>query len=167
MGGKPRKEPGPVPITTPIEKPDWDKHVKGQPFELLWLQFQGTANSLAIRYGGKVYLTGSALTKKNPRDIDIRIIISQKERRRQFGEIGKYRLPDGSLVEVHRSNMDTWSQSRWKQSYEGVKSNRDAADRGYDYPFDIQIMDEAMDANFKDHPRIRMDAMPDEWIEWK
>jgi len=163
MGGKPRIQP----ITTAIEKPDWDKHVKDRPFELFWLRFQGMANSLAMRYGGKVYLCGSALTRSDPRDYDIRIVISQKERKRQFGEIGWYRMPDGSLVDIHRSNMNAWSTARWKQSYEGVKSNRDLADRGYDYPFDVQIMDEAMDVHFKDKPRIRMDAMPDEWIEWR
>lgn len=155
----------PQPITGPIENPTW-ADIEGQPFELFWLKFQRTANSLAIRYGGKVYLVGSALTKEAPRDYDIRIIIPQRERRRQFGETGLYRLEDGTLTETNRSNMDAWSTAKWRQSYEGLRRNREMEEMGFVYPFDIQIMDEAMDVNFKKHPRIRMDAMPDEWIEW-
>ena len=33
------------------------------------------AQCMAARFGGPVYLVGSALTKENPRDVDIRIVI--------------------------------------------------------------------------------------------
>ena len=43
------------------------------------------ANQLYGYYGGPVYLVGSALTDENPRDIDIKVVVSRKDFERLFG----------------------------------------------------------------------------------
>lgn len=48
------------------------------------------ANQLYGYYGGPVYLIGSALYNENPRDIDIRVVISVTDFNRIYGNYEKF-----------------------------------------------------------------------------
>lgn len=45
------------------------------------------ANQIAARYGRPVYLVGSALQLQDPRDVDVRCIITDKEFEARFGRV--------------------------------------------------------------------------------
>jgi hypothetical protein len=50
------------------------------------LSFLGNANSLALFFGGPVYLVGSYLTSLHPSDIDVRLAMDFNDARAFFGE---------------------------------------------------------------------------------
>lgn len=66
------------------------------------------ANQLYAYYGGPVYLVGTALEKEECRDIDIRVVVSNKDFDRLFGPVDVF-LKEYSSGEF---GLTTW---RWAE----------------------------------------------------
>ncbi len=114
--------------------------------------FKGQANYLVGRYGAPVFLTGSALTSEHPRDIDIRIVLSDKEVSRLYGhDFPKRSETIGELLDWEwRRLRDNLRQSRSLSNWSG-------------YPIDFQIQSEMEALAYKDCRRLRLDSAPS-WV---
>lgn len=82
----------------------------------MFLKLRKWAQKAAKEEGGHIYLVGSVLTKYQPRDIDIAIIIPIKEFEKRFGkvprkagtpELNKYmqELREKNIDRYHEANM--------------------------------------------------------------
>lgn len=146
------------------EKPDrfpapqikW-KHIKGKPYEQFFKGFQMHANSLAMYFGGPVYLVGSALVETRPRDHDVRVVIGEQDRDRLFGEI------NGTTVLTNQ-----WCRAIWEQHYEGLKQSRALQGFASMWRIDLQVQSEAQARRHFAKERLRLDASPDKWlgVDW-
>jgi ribonucleotide monophosphatase NagD (HAD superfamily) len=109
-------------------------------------KFEVTANAVAARYGGKVYLVGSALSKKNPRDYDVRVVIEDDDFRRLFG----------------------WNDEKaadWAARYDQLKNSRQfSMEMALNIDFQVQ---KKSDARFygRQRPKMRLDKAPDDFFE--
>jgi hypothetical protein len=54
--------------------------------ELLVVQLQPWADQMATRFGRPVYLVGSSLRMADPRDVDVRVVVSDEEFRARYGD---------------------------------------------------------------------------------
>lgn len=151
MGGKPRKKPEPK---DPRDE-RFERDFEGKTYENFALYFQMQANALAMKYGGPVYLVGGALTQENPRDYDIRIVITNQDCTRLFGE-----------REPTRHITDFWSEAEWRQRSEGLKQSRLLYSR-VNYRLDVQIQNEDEASRYKDEARIRLDSATDYHLNWR
>jgi hypothetical protein len=112
--------------------------------------FQHQANLYVGLYGAPIFLVGSTLSKDVPRDIDIRVILSDEEMWRLFGR----------PYEPKKENL--WEEWQWKRAAENLKRSRElSAWSGYPIDFQVQSMAEA--SPHKDLPAIRLDSAPD-WV---
>ena len=116
--------------------------------------FKKQANWYAAYYGAPVYLVGSALTKERPRDIDVRITLSDEEFWRFYGRP----IPphEGSK---DQQEMQGW---QWSQLADHLKRNRKLGHYG-GYPIDFQLQTLAEAKQFEHKERIRLDDAPD-WV---
>lgn len=140
---------------------DWEH--AGKPYERFVRCIQQTANSLAMRYGGPVYLVGGALTEEVPNDYDVRLVIGHRDWTRLFGQ-----LAGGD----RRGN---WSEADWRRAYNNLKQSRELAMylRGMpcrNVDFQIQLTSEAN--HHLDKLRVRIDAANEKEIgagyeKWK
>lgn len=117
------------------------------------LSFVGQANQLAARYGGPVYLVGSALTCETPSDFDVRVIITQADADRLYG------------TDTTRTLEAVWSMQSWRMAYDALKQSRRST-RAYAgmATIDVQIQVGEQDC-YKDKPRRRLDQAP-AWL-WR
>lgn len=60
-----------------------------------WVKMRRFAAYMAARFNAPVYLVGSALHKANPRDIDIRVVISDEHFKARYGIDSNGWLRDG------------------------------------------------------------------------
>lgn len=94
------------------------------------LQFRANANSLAMAYGGPLYLVGSALTSPEPGDIDLRLCMEREDMETLFG--GDF--------DAH--GID-WSPAKWRRVREELKQSRRLTRRwrggGPAWRFDFQF----------------------------
>lgn len=127
--------------------------------------FQRQANGIACRLGAPVWLVGSALTnpdQPNPRDWDVRVVVSDRDMKRLFGcEDPAVRSPARMLPngEVAGGEFLPWE---WVRAYENLKQSRKLA-----YIFarniDFQVQSETEAHGYRNHPRLRLDVVPD-WV---
>ena len=79
--------------------------------ETFALRFRGNANSLAMAYGGPMFLVGSVLTSLEPGDIDLRLILERTEMEALFGK-------------DFDSHGLEWSPAKWRVEREQLKQSR-------------------------------------------
>jgi hypothetical protein len=127
------------------------------PYEGFAYLIQMTADALASRYGGPLYLVGGALKDKTPNDYDVRVIMSEADLTRLFG-------PDDSHEPRDPDAMTT--PRKWRILREELKRSRRLARHGL--PFvDFQIQGEAEAKFYEDQgkPRVRLDRAPEGFFE--
>lgn len=116
-------------------------------------RFQRHANSLAMLFGGPVYLVGGALVATDPRDHDVRVVIDERDRVRRFG-------PRGELANGQ------WDRATWLLKAEGLKQSRRLSEHFSCYRIDFQIQLDVDAARYGTAPRFRLDAAPDDLLAW-
>lgn len=127
--------------------------------ELFAARFRANANSLAMAYGGRLWLVGSTLTSNDPGDIDLRCVITHEDAELMFGaDSGPNQGPD-------------WTPGRWRRAREELKQSRRLTRRwkggahpSYVRRFDFQFVMCSPPEMFEigDRPRLRLDTAPDE-----
>lgn len=93
------------------------------------IRFRAQANSLAMAYGGPLYLVGSLLTSLDPGDVDLRLQLEREDMLLWFGEDF-----DAHGIE--------WSPAKWRREREQLKQSRRLSRRWRGYParrFDFQF----------------------------
>lgn len=125
-------------------------NLDGKPYENFVRYFQRCANGLAMRFGGKVYLVGGAVTEPKPRDYDVRVVVSQLDFLRLFGFPAKeYRIEN------------QWGEAEWNRAAENLKQSREAFIYCHALDcrnVDVQIQTVAEANGHLDKPRVRIDA---------
>jgi hypothetical protein len=120
------------------------------------VRFRGNANSLAMTYGGPVYLVGSLLTSPMPGDVDIRITLEREDMDRWFGK----------SWDEHGFE---WTKAKWRLEREQLKQSRRLARRWRGYPttrFDVQFQcclfsdADGLPIMREGKPFLRLDATP-------
>lgn len=118
---------------------------------------RGWANLMASRYGRPVYLVGGALVDAQPRDIDVRCVLSATEFEARFGD---WRSWNHKVATVECDP----GQRRWH--VEIAKMNKQGAGRTHlPIDFQVQALPEAM-AYMKER-RQRIDDVPDLVPPWE
>jgi hypothetical protein len=105
------------------------------------LKFESTANAIAARYGAKVWLVGSALSKKNPRDYDVRVILRDEDLQRLFG-----------------ADLD------WGIKRDNLKQSR-IYSSSMQLPLDFQLQTREVARRYSSHPKMRLDKAPEDFFE--
>ena len=115
--------------------------------------FRPNADSLAMLYGGHLYLVGSALTSEHPGDMDVRIAICGEDYLRLFGK----KLPpeEGQIL----------SPQRWNEEREALKISRRMS-RRYEFRWRIDIQFQ-LDDVLLSHPgpKYQLDATPEHYLQ--
>ncbi len=122
--------------------------------------FRRSANGLAIRYGGPVFLVGGACTGP-ANDWDIVCVLSHESMRRNFGEsYGE----DGNTRTL--ANLYDYAEWEHKLAYYEMKVNRIMSKRfGVTIDFKVQSVKEAYSSTHKGKPSIRCDSLPDHFFK--
>lgn len=114
------------------------------------------ANTIAARFGAHVYLTGSALTKAEPRDIDIRVVLTADQYEARYGNRG--------WVERHLlgDNEPSPGMKRWMAD---VVKLGEWVTRHHQLNIDFQIQHEAevRHYGYDAAPRIQLDDLDEYW----
>ena len=115
--------------------------------------FQGLASSLTSRYGGPIYLVGSALVKPAPLagDYDVRVLLENADIERLFGTDLSY--AEGDLTSVRR----------WRWLREELKQARRMS-RAMRVNIDFQFQHAQHQARYAGKPRLRLDKATDEYL---
>lgn len=115
------------------------------------LRLQQWANTISGYYGVPVYLCGSALLKKNPRDYDIRICLDDRD----------FVVRYGSSTDLEKwcaeKALGMWDHSHWAWSDDCVKRTKNGwaeTQRNIDF----QIQPEYQWDMYKKLPRVRLDT---------
>lgn len=121
--------------------------------------FRRNANGIAVRYGGPVFLVGSACTSFKPNDYDIICVLTDAEMRRNFGP---------TYVDGRHKTLETlYDYAEWETlvAYYELKSSRlQSARMCVPVDFKIQTVFEARESGkYKGKPSIRCDGLPD-WV---
>lgn len=114
--------------------------------------FQEQANHYAIYYQAPIYLVGSVLTSDNPRDIDVRVVLTERQMYRHYGKV------------IGAKATREWKSWMWRRAADQVKRSRQAV-LGMTLDFQIQSEEESSGYmnNPEKHPRVRIDIVPD-WV---
>jgi len=133
-----------------------DTQTPQQRAEEFALRFRAQANSMAMAYGGPLYLVGSMLTSEDPGDVDLRLQLAREDMELWFGE------------DFDAHNLD-WSPAKWRRERESLKQSRRLSRRWRGYParrFDFQFQC-ALFSDFdglpimrEGHPSLRLDTVP-------
>jgi hypothetical protein len=116
-----------------------------------WAALQRLGNGLRGLYGAPVFLCGSALDRNNddPRDIDVRIMLSDAEFRRRYGDPIKWMTEGGT---------GRWTTVRWRWSDDCTKQSRKAW-RETKLNIDIQVYPQFhADTLYAKKRRVRLDT---------
>jgi hypothetical protein len=113
---------------------------------------RGWANLLASRYGRPVYLTGGVLKDAQPRDIDVRVVLSRSEFEARFG---KYEESGRNGYCVRLEAMD--EERRWH--VEIAKMNKQGASNTH-LPIDFQCQPLREAVAYLNEQRVRLDDVP-------
>lgn len=109
-----------------------------------WLQLHDFAHLAHAAFGGRVLLVGSALRRKRPRDVDVRVELLDSEYVAKIGPIGECNTP-----------ATAWSGHCLAWSALGREMTR--------RPIDFQIQPLCVAYWKKDEPRIVLaGSLPDE-----
>lgn len=120
------------------------------------LRFRSNANSLAMAYGGPMYLVGSMLTSLDPGDVDLRIMLEREDLELWFGK------------DFDTPGLD-WSPARWRLEREQLKQSRRLSRRWRGYPcmrFDLQFQNclmsdiDGLPIMRESKPSLRLDTVP-------
>lgn len=133
--------------------------------EKFLLRFRRNANALALRYGAPVWLVGGALRDDDPRDWDVRIILSFEDLKRAYGEPFKRMISTRQGKTVIMRTQDTlfdFAEWEWLRGYDNVKVSRRMSHRMC-APVDFQIQTEQEASAWRRRQRIRLDSTPD-WV---
>lgn len=113
------------------------------------LSARTTANAIACRLGGPVYLCGSALSVWRPADYDVRVVLAEHDLARLFGKA----KPRGDGLD--------WTERDLRRGREQLKQSRRLS-RRFRCNVDFQIQTEAEHAAHEGCPRLRLDTVPDD-----
>lgn len=102
------------------------------------------ANGTAARFGGQVYLVGSALTEEDPRDWDIRVVITDEAARANGWN------PDDRPWDDHAG----WEKQRLRENRKMTVE----LSRLFRRSMDCQLQLESQAVRHDDEPRLRLDA---------
>jgi hypothetical protein len=114
---------------------------------------EGWANHIAGRFNAPVYLVGSALREERPRDIDIRIVLTDEAFMQRYGcprwecDFLGHDVSTPAVVRYHR---DMAKHGEWAGRHHSRGLN-----------FDFQVQDETSAAKYADQPRVRIDKLGD------
>ena len=119
--------------------------------DVLRLHLAGWANQMAARFGFPVYLVGSSLTSPDPRDIDVRVVLSDDAFQARYGVLPQH------------ADRDSWGQwgagsKRWGEDM--AKISRQAAEalhRNIDFQVQAELI--ARHRGFDKRPRVRLDTL--------
>lgn len=124
--------------------------------ETFALRFVGNANSLALAYGGPLYLVGSVLTSLEPGDIDLRLMLEHADMEALFG--GDFE-PRGL----------EWSNAKWRLEREQLKQSRRLTRRWrggcpawrFDFQFQCTLFSDINGLPImREGPHLRLDSVP-------
>lgn len=119
--------------------------------EWFGLSARSTANAIACRLGGPVYLCGSALSVRRPADYDVRVVLAEHDLARLFGK--ETQRGDGDIFD--------WTERDLRRGREQLKQSRRLS-RRFRCNVDFQIQTEAEHAAHEGRPRLRLDNVPDD-----
>jgi hypothetical protein len=115
------------------------------------------ANQIAARFAAPVYLVGSALREEYPRDVDIRIVLTDADFVQRYGI---------SADEPHRIGPHATHSPDYRRLCErywtdiaklGAWASRNHS-RGLN--FDVQVQSDSLAVPFVLHERMRLDDVP-------
>jgi hypothetical protein len=142
--------------------PDIDgapEHIANNPGLVFDLRRVG--NFMADYYRAPVYLVGSALRKADPRDWDIRVILSDDEFTRRFGDVKEWES---------QHIAGSYGKIGWLVSEENHKKSRELQKQMHGKFVDFKVLPESyFNSRWKEelgHPKLRIDTMDQEW-EWE
>jgi len=124
--------------------------------ETFAISFRTNANSMAMAYGGPLYLVGSMLTSLEPGDVDLRLQLTREDLEEWFGKGA-----DEYAIE--------WSPGRWAREREQLKQSRRMTRRWRGYParrFDFQFQTtlfsdvDGLPIMREGKPSMRLDTVP-------
>ncbi len=110
---------------------------------------RGWANQIAARFNAPVYLVGSALREARPRDIDVRVVLSDE----QF--VGRYGI--AATAPYHLGLNDGGEPLRlfWRD----VAKLGDWCARHHGLNIDFQIQSDALAGKYSGMQRLRIDTL--------
>lgn len=117
---------------------------RGAPISQGFVLLVNFARLLAERYRTHAYLCGSALTKSNPRDWDVRLRLTHAEFKRRWGDPHKWIL---------EGNSGEWTDIRWSWSNENAPLSANGS-RCTGLNLDVQIYPAAYWKTFDGQPRL-------------
>ena len=110
------------------------------------------ANSIAARLNAHVYLVGSALVQENPRDIDIRVVLTAEQYEARYGERGWIERHLFGPVEpsdgLRRWLADCAKLGDWAAKYHRMNID-----------FQIQHEQEVRHYGYTENPRVQLDDL--------
>lgn len=116
------------------------------------------ANEMAGVYQSPVYLCGSALSKPDPRDIDIRIQLDDTDFALRYA--GAMNAEEAIIRWVSQGQSGAWTQLRWRWSADCTKRCRRAW-KLTNLNIDFQVYPATWCAeHYANAPRLRLDEMP-------
>ena len=123
-------------------------------------RFLGNANSLAISYGGPLYLVGSALTSLTPGDIDLRLLLDRADCEAMWGERFDHGDLEWSFGKLARHREELKQSRRLTRRWRGGAGFGGA--RRFDFQFQTALFTDAEDRHpvMQDKPYLRLDAIP-------
>lgn len=119
-------------------------------------RFRDYANSMAMAYGGPLYLVGSALTSPEPGDIDLRLMLERADMEALFGGDFEQCGPD-------------WSNAKWRLEREQLKQSRRLTRRWrgggpawrFDFQFQCTLFSDIDGLPImREGPHLRLDTVP-------
>ncbi len=120
------------------------------PYATFVLRFGSQANSLATKYGGKVWLVGGALREGNPRDYDVRIVIGDQDWLRLFRE-------------AYETSVCEWLPQHWARARDNLKQSRLMSLRMCEN-VDVQIQHASEVEKYALEMKVRLDSAEDEFF---
>lgn len=136
-------------MTTPLEQA-----------EAFAARFRNNANSLAIGFGGPLYLVGSALTSLTPGDIDLRLLLERDDCEAMWGERFDHGDLDWSPGKLARHREELKQSRRLTRRWRGGAGFSGV--RRFDFQFQSALFTDSEDRHpvMHDKPFLRLDAIP-------
>lgn len=114
------------------------------------LMLGGWANQMAARFGHAVFMTGSALHKDRPRDVDVRIVLPDDEFAARYGRVSEWE------ESIWSRDMKTACQRVYSDT---AKLGRECALKcRCNVDLQIQPLSFAL-RHYRNEPRIRLDTV--------
>ena len=110
-------------------------------------RFQDWTHQIARRYNAPVYLVGSAIRRSDPRDIDIRVILSDEAFEARYGSVQDW---------MAQGESGQWGEirQRWAEECETI-TEQARRQLGIEIDFRIEPQSE-VDRRYKDEPHLRL-----------